>query len=41
MYSPDGMHEVLIRKKPILAFDETKDYAEQKKAITEKPFICL
>jgi len=36
MYSPDGMHEVLIRKKPILAFDENKDFATQKKAITEK-----
>lgn len=36
MYSPDGMHEVLIRRHPSMAFDETKDFAAQQKAIREK-----
>ncbi len=36
MFSPDGTHLALLRKKPQLAFDETKDFATQQKAIKEK-----
>ena len=36
MYSPDGTHLALLRQKPQLAFDETKDFATQQTAIREK-----
>lgn len=36
MYSPDGMHLKLLSQKKQLAFDETKDFAAQQKAIREK-----
>ena len=36
MFIPDGTHLKLMRQKPQLAFDETKDFAAQKKAIKEK-----
>ena len=36
MYSPDGAHLKALAKKPLLAFDENRDFATQKKEITAK-----
>lgn len=36
MYSPDGAHLREFNKKPKMAFDETKDFATQQKAIKKK-----
>lgn len=35
-YSPDTAHEAIMAAKPMLAFDEKKPFAEQKKAIYDK-----
>lgn len=36
MYSPDGGHKLLYSQKPLYAYDETLDYAEQKARMKEK-----
>lgn len=36
MYSPDGAHLRELKKKPLLAFDETKPFEPQKQAIKQK-----
>ncbi len=36
MYSPDEGHALLFQRRPLLAFDETLDFAPQKKRIGEK-----
>ncbi len=41
MFSPDGAHLYEINAKPLLAFDENKDFESQKKAIKEKLMECL
>lgn len=41
MYSPDGGHDLALLKRPSLAFDETKDFAAQQKALRKKLLECL
>ena len=41
MYSPDICHDLALQKRPSLAFDETKDFAAQQKALREKLLECL
>jgi len=36
MYSPDGGHSIQFARKPLLAFDETRDFAAQKEQIRAK-----
>ncbi|MBQ8196509.1 MAG: acetylxylan esterase [Clostridia bacterium] len=36
MYSPDGAHLKMLAKKPLMAYDETRDFATQKEEITAK-----
>lgn len=36
MYSPDGGHKLIFERKPLLAFDENKDFQTQKIQIKEK-----
>ena len=41
MYSPDGCHDLALKNRPSLAFDETKNFAAQRKALREKLLECL
>ena len=41
MFSPDEAHLYEISQKPLLAFDENKDFNQQREAIREKFFACL
>ena len=36
MYSPDEAHSLIFDTKPLLAFDESKDFLAQKERITKK-----